>query len=97
MVRTAMEDCPLVRAGGRELHHHDIVLAGIGLAVEVSARTVPTDNNGVSTVHLCQLPIWSGQEVKAATYVDLLVNLTPGGRGALVWICTMVRRERGKM
>ena len=50
-----MEDCPLVRAGWRELHHHDVVAAGIGLVVEVSARTVPSDNNGVSTVHLCQL------------------------------------------
>ena len=91
-----MEDSPLVGASGRELYHHDVLTAGIGQAVEGTAGTIPIDNNGVSTVHLCQLPVWSGQEVKA-TYVDLLVNLTPGGRGTLVWICTMVRRERGKM
>ena len=71
MARTTKEDCPLVRAGGGELHHHDVVFAGIGLAVEVSARTVPSDNNGVTTVHLCQFPAWSGQEVKA-TYVTYL-------------------------
>ena len=46
-----------MRAGGGELHHHDVATAGIGLAVEGTAITVPTDNNGVSTVHLCQLDL----------------------------------------
>ena len=45
--RTATEDSPLVGAGGRELHHHDVVAAGVALAVEVSALRVPTHNNGI--------------------------------------------------
>lgn len=55
IARTATEDSPLVGASGRELHHHDVETAGIGLAVKVSAITVPADNNGVSTAHLCRL------------------------------------------
>ena len=47
LARTATQDSPLVSAGGRELHHHDVVAAGVALAVEVSALRVPTDNNGV--------------------------------------------------
>ena len=57
---TAMKDSPLVGAGGRELHHHDVGIAGVALAVEVSALRVPTNNNCAWTVHLCQL---SGSKV----------------------------------
>ena len=62
IVRAAMEDCPLVGATRRELHHHDVVAAGVALAVQVSAATVPADNDGIRTVYLCQL---FGQVVKA--------------------------------
>ena len=42
-----MKDSPLVSAGGRKLHHHDVAATGVALAVEDSAVRVPTDNNGV--------------------------------------------------
>ena len=44
IARTAMEDCPLVGATRQELHHHDVVAAGVALVVEFTALTESADN-----------------------------------------------------
>ena len=68
-----MKDSPLVGAGGRELHHHDVVAAGVALAVEVSASRVPTDNNGVGTVYLCQLGLDRRSKLTHKIHDEVLV------------------------
>ena len=75
-----MKDSPLVGAGGRELHHYDVVAAGVALAVEVSALRVPTDNNGVGTVYLSQLGLgrrsayYREFDPHALQHLELIVN-----------------------
>ena len=42
-------------AGGGKLHQHEVVIAGVGLAVEASAGSIPSSNNVTSTVYLRRL------------------------------------------
>ena len=55
IARTAKEDSPCEGPIWRNFHHHDVIIAGVALAVKVSARRFSGNENVAGSVHLCQL------------------------------------------
>ena len=47
--------CAITLLPRLEFHHHDVVAAGVALAVEVSAVSVPTNENVARSIYLPQL------------------------------------------